>query len=136
MLASLICLHPGKTEVDRFGLEIGVFHLGRSKACNFVVKDATVSRRHAKISVTKASIQVEDLNSFNGTSINGERVCGSMALMEGQRLRCGGVAFLLIAKRSIKETAESGSALDTDPCEPSVGVHLDAPILSLAQNRV
>jgi len=61
MIAELVYVYPGKIELDRFALEVGVFHLGRSSACDFVVNDATVSRRHVKISVADASIHVDDL---------------------------------------------------------------------------
>jgi len=136
MIAQLICLHPGKIAFDRFVLEIGGFLLGRSTACDLVVNDATISRRHARITVADASVHVEDLNSLNGTYINDTPLRGNMALLEGSRLRCGSVTLWFHTEASKKEEPELGSAVETAPCEPKVSVSLISPMLSRAQNRV
>jgi len=48
--------------------------IGRSAASDLIVPDVTVSRRHAELRVTPAGVRVRDLESSNGTSINGARV--------------------------------------------------------------
>ena len=39
-----------------------------------IYTDPLVSRQHARITVDKARTKVEDLNSFNGTIVNGQRI--------------------------------------------------------------
>lgn len=46
--------------------------LGRnSQQCDLLVKDTSVSRRHARITARDGVIEVEDLDSANGTTVNG-----------------------------------------------------------------
>jgi len=48
--------------------------LGRSKECDVQVPDANVSRRHAELRREGSSWWVVDLDSTNGTEVNGKRV--------------------------------------------------------------
>ncbi len=48
--------------------------VGRSAASDLSVPDVTVSRRHAELRVTPAGVRVRDLESSNGTAINGARI--------------------------------------------------------------
>jgi len=48
--------------------------LGRSKECDVQVPDANVSRRHAELRQEGAAWWVVDLDSTNGTEVNGKRV--------------------------------------------------------------
>jgi hypothetical protein len=48
--------------------------LGRSKECDVQVSDANVSRRHAELRQEGSSWWIVDLDSTNGTEVNGKRV--------------------------------------------------------------
>jgi pSer/pThr/pTyr-binding forkhead associated (FHA) protein len=48
--------------------------IGRSAECAIRVVDDKVSRRHAKIWERSGVVFIRDLNSRNGTFVNGERV--------------------------------------------------------------
>jgi len=64
--------------------------VGRDAACEFSLpEDASVSRRHARISVEGSVLHVEDLGSTNGTYVNGTRVEGSQELRVGDILQLG-----------------------------------------------
>jgi pSer/pThr/pTyr-binding forkhead associated (FHA) protein len=54
----------------------GEYTLGRSRDCAIRVPDALcmVSRRHCRIAVEPLSVRVRDLDSLNGTYVNGEKV--------------------------------------------------------------
>ncbi len=70
--------------------------LGRAAdQCEVVVAHATVSRRHARLSLSGEALQVEDLGSTNGTSVNGValRAAAPAALQSGNKLRLGDVEF-------------------------------------------
>jgi predicted component of type VI protein secretion system len=66
-------------------LETYPFVIGRARECHFVVDHTQVSRLHARLELDHEQITVIDLNSTNGTYVNGER------LLPGQprRLRAG-----------------------------------------------
>jgi pSer/pThr/pTyr-binding forkhead associated (FHA) protein len=72
--------------------------IGRSAdQCELVVAHATVSRRHARLSLAGEALQVEDLGSTNGTAVNGAvlRSGEPVALHAGNKLRLGDVDLLV-----------------------------------------
>lgn len=62
--------------------------LGRHHHCDVVVTDPTVSRRHARLTFRDGNWVVQDLDSTNGTFVNGARV-GRYELRPGDRLLLG-----------------------------------------------
>ena len=48
--------------------------LGRVSACDVVVNDTKASRRHARLIVEAGVVEIEDMNSSNGTLLNGKPV--------------------------------------------------------------
>ncbi|MFH0943626.1 MAG: FHA domain-containing protein [Planctomycetota bacterium] len=64
--------------------------LGRNPGRGITVEDPTVSREHARIFVRGGTFQVADLNSSNGTFVNGKRITRS-ELRAGDLLRLGSV---------------------------------------------
>lgn len=65
--------------------------IGRDPACDCRLEDKTISGQHARLSYHHAQWWVEDLNSTNGTFLNGEPVLGAVVATSGDQLRCGGV---------------------------------------------
>jgi adenylate cyclase len=68
--------------------------IGRAAGqCDLVVSHATVSRRHARLILAGEALQIEDLGSTNGTSVNGKAAPAGMriSLKAGNRLRVGDV---------------------------------------------
>ena len=69
--------------------------LGRQEGCSLVLDDPKVSRHHARIVREGARFVVVDLNSSNGTFLNGVRIEKS-ALNMGDRLRLGDTEFAFV----------------------------------------
>ena len=63
--------------------------LGRSSACDRTFDDDGVSRRHALLRVRDGAWRVLDLDSTNGTWLNGSRVSRSTRVADGDELRLG-----------------------------------------------
>ena len=78
-------------------LDGGKVVLGRSKDADVQVEDANVSRRHAELRREGPSWWVVDLDSTNGTEVNGKRV-RKAKLADGDRIALGG-SELRFAKR-------------------------------------
>jgi DNA-binding winged helix-turn-helix (wHTH) protein len=57
------------------------------------IDSPTVSRRHARISVSASSASLEDLDSKNGTYLRGESVTTAVALKDGDEIRIGAVVL-------------------------------------------
>jgi len=68
--------------------------IGRSSGAQFIVDAALVSRLHCRLSAGAAELQVDDLDSTNGTFVNGKRIKRS-SLKEGDRLGVGRVELLI-----------------------------------------
>ena len=62
--------------------------VGRHPKCSITVSLPSVSRRHARIFFEAGGYYVQDLDSSNGTYINGQRVHKG-SLTDGDELRCG-----------------------------------------------
>ena len=81
-----------------FGRSFGVggeMVLGRQTDCDVCIPTGEVSRRHARIKPGPDGVLVEDLDSANGTYINGKRVRSGM-LQPGEELALDTVRFMLL----------------------------------------
>jgi ABC-type multidrug transport system ATPase subunit/pSer/pThr/pTyr-binding forkhead associated (FHA) protein len=54
--------------------------VGRGEECDIRLDGLLISNRHAAVAVTPAGLQLEDLNSTNGTYVNGQRITGRTAI--------------------------------------------------------
>jgi DNA-binding winged helix-turn-helix (wHTH) protein len=89
-----------------FPLVEGEHVAGRGDECELVIDAETVSRRHACIAVRGGTASIEDLDSTNGTSVNGTRISAATPLTDGNQIELG-TAKLLIRKRDpSKETVK------------------------------
>ena len=66
----------------------GELVLGRHHACDVVLSDPSVSRRHARLVFRDGNWVLQDLDSTNGTTVNGVLV-GRCSLRPGDRLALG-----------------------------------------------
>lgn len=73
-----------------------VVTIGRAIACDFVLGDATVSRRHAELRSVGSTWVLVDLDSTNGTRANGWRVRSGVAVRPGDIVAFGRATFRLV----------------------------------------
>ncbi len=64
----------------------GELLVGRGTDCHVVLDSALVSRRHAKLLVTRDDVVLVDLGSINGVKVNSKSVAGRQALKIGARI--------------------------------------------------
>ena len=69
--------------------------IGRVDDNTFPIPEGSVSSHHCEILLRGADIVVRDLNSTNGTFINGHQVTGEAPLKPGQILRLGQIEMRL-----------------------------------------
>ena len=62
---------------------------GRDADCSLVIDATTVSRRHARITVVSGAATIEDLDSTNGTHVNGTRISAPTRLAAGNEIALG-----------------------------------------------
>ena len=68
--------------------------LGRAPRADFIVDAALVSRLHCRLTAGAGEIEAVDLQSTNGTNVNGSRVERGL-LRDGDRLRVGSVELVV-----------------------------------------
>jgi hypothetical protein len=68
--------------------------IGRSRDCDIVIDDSSVSRRHAELRPAGATWTIEDLGSTNGVRINGLGVHGAQEVRTGDRIEVGSTEIL------------------------------------------
>jgi pSer/pThr/pTyr-binding forkhead associated (FHA) protein len=91
--------------------------VGRQGA-DLVLDDKRVSRRHAVVRAVEGGLEIEDLGSANGTSVNGAALAGRKRLRDGDVLHIGGVRLTVDVGASHRDV----TVLATDPDGPYVVV--------------
>ncbi len=69
--------------------------IGRARGSGVRIPSAEVSRQHCVLRVEEGLVTVEDLDSVNGTYLNGEAVVGCQVVRPGDRLNVGPVTFVV-----------------------------------------
>lgn len=64
--------------------------IGRQKGCTVRLTDTSVSRRHAQLRLQDDGLIIEDLDSANGTLVNGRLISEPTPLQDGDELTLGG----------------------------------------------
>lgn len=109
---------------DRFQLTEAETFVGRdAKKCQIVLDDPEVSTVHAVIRKNGGEITLEDLNSSNGTILNGERINRSQ-LSPGDEFVIGGTSFTLEVRSELLDAeaerlmpVESNQVIETEEIE-------------------
>jgi hypothetical protein len=70
-----------------------VYLIGRAPECDFALRDMTVSWRHAELRPSAGSWVLVDLDSKNGTHVNGWRAGAGFTVRAGDYVRFGRARF-------------------------------------------
>jgi len=103
------------------GREIAVtvseFLIGRGEECHLRPRSEAVSREHCRIKVEPNQVLITDLNSKNGTVVNGEPIEGTLVLQAGDEIHIGPLEFQLVvdhvlggAKRPVVKDVKEAAA--------------------------
>ncbi|HET9592322.1 MAG TPA: FHA domain-containing protein [Solirubrobacterales bacterium] len=79
---------------QRFDL-IGGLSIGRSKDADVQIDDRYASSLHARVFSREGRFYVEDMNSTNGTLLNGATLQGEAELIDGDSVQIGDTVFRL-----------------------------------------
>ncbi len=116
--------------------------IGREATCEVVVPDRMVSRFHARISPKEEGVVLEDLNSKNGTHVNGNPIEGHVILEDGDTIQIAlSQQFLFLTSDATVPLLEGGEQpgklrLDTRSRQVWVDEKLVDPPLSALQFHV
>jgi hypothetical protein len=77
----------------RFSVSASGITLGRSKKCDVFIPDQRASRRHAEVCWDGEFCTLHDLDSANGTLLNGRRIAAPQSLRDGDEIAVASAIF-------------------------------------------
>lgn len=104
--------------------------LGRAFGCTIRIPFSEVSRQHCKLRVENGIVTVEDLESINGTFINGERVHDITVVRPGDRLSLASVLFVV----EYELTSEALRRLNGDEDYEAVAAEDEVEVVESLEN--
>jgi len=78
--------------------------IGRKEGNTIRLTERNVSRRHARLMRQNGAVFIEDLSSYNGIKVNGDRIGGRTSINEGDRVQIGDYQLAL----KLDKTATAG----------------------------
>jgi hypothetical protein len=72
--------------------------VGRGQSCDVVLASSRVSRRHCELCSVAGDVHLVDLNSANGTVVNGESLVEPRLLIDGDVIEVGGVCLVFVTQ--------------------------------------
>jgi ABC transport system ATP-binding/permease protein len=91
--------------------------IGRQEGNTIRLTERNVSRRHARLVRQSGTILVEDLGSYNGVRVNGERVAGQAPIQDGDLIQIGDYD-LALKHEADRPTPSRTSTSDLDDTPP------------------
>src|SRR6478672_12695423 len=82
--------------------QTGVIAIGRTPDADLELTDETASRQHARIMTAGGQVRLVDLDSHNGTFVNGERIEGTRVLFSGDVVTLGELTLILHAEPAVR----------------------------------
>lgn len=99
--------------------------IGRKEGNTIRLTERNVSRRHAKLLKQNGTVFIEDLTSYNGIKVNGDRIAGRASVNEGDRIQIGDYQLAL--------KLDKGTA--TSPTAPQAHIPSAAPTAEMAEQK-
>jgi pSer/pThr/pTyr-binding forkhead associated (FHA) protein len=90
-----------EVEVEQFP-----FVIGRKRDCDWSLPLSFISRRHCLFTRDGNQVQVQDLESYNGTFVNGRRASSPLPVHHGDEVSLGPVALRVFMPAQMLETKE------------------------------
>jgi pSer/pThr/pTyr-binding forkhead associated (FHA) protein len=83
------------------------FVIGRRSDSDCALPLAFISRHHCQFFLNDNQVMVKDLESYNGTFVNGTRATQPLPVQHGDELSLGPISFRVVMQSAPHDTAES-----------------------------
>jgi len=141
----VLIIHEGERAGQRCVMQSDLLVIGRGTECDIVLPERQVSRQHIKIKALESGFAIEDLDSKNGTWVNGQPLKGERPLKDGDEIQLAQVvkitfieseatAPLMVGETS--STALGRLKVERDSRRVFIGEREVDPPLSLPQYRL
>src|SRR5690349_1978580 len=111
-MAKLVVLSEGLTG-QSYELKVDKTTIGRVEDNTFQITQPSISSHHCEVLLRGNDVVIKDLNSTNGTFINGQQVTGEGVLKPGQVLRLGQVDIRLESPATATAAAAAKKPVDS-----------------------
>lgn len=103
--------------------------IGRDAAVDIVLQGGHISRRHAELSLREQELWIKDLNSSNGTLVNGVRI-SEQQLNNHDEIQIDVVRFLVISglQESLREKTTESVSLTSEGLPSQIAIPKPAPM--------
>ncbi len=101
----LAIVHKGKVE-NNIRLSGGTMIIGRKQDCNIQLDEKMVSGHHAEITIKADEILLKDLDSTNGTKVNGKSVTEA-TLKTGDQVTIGNYKLIFVREHGDTEDPDA-----------------------------
>jgi DNA-binding winged helix-turn-helix (wHTH) protein len=139
----VLIAREGQLAGERWPIDTDEFVIGRGADCQIMLPERQVSRYHAKIIKKNGRYVLHDLDSKNGTHLNGVQVKGSSPIRDGDEIQIALCVKLLFIGTdatiplTVEEIVPEGDLeLDKEQRAVNIGEAILEPPLSLAQFRL
>jgi hypothetical protein len=138
---AMLLMVEGPSPGKRIFIDEPELIIGRDEQCDVVIPERQVSRQHARIRQELGKYVLEDLDSKNGTFVNGQEIDGSRSLQDGDEIQiafCCKLTFVGAEATApvILEEVFQGLRMDLESKRVWVAGKELTPPLSLAQYRL
>lgn len=86
--------------------------IGRQEGNTIRLTERNVSRRHARLMRTNGHVLIEDLGSYNGIRINGDRIAGQVQVADGDLIQIGDYDL------AVQKEEQAGATVPLDAAGP------------------
>lgn len=95
-MAVVLKVVGGKNDGREIAIAVPRFIIGRGETAHLRPASDLVSREHCAIEVADGRVTIVDLNSRNGTFVNGTQLTGSLVARSGDSVRIGRLQFQIV----------------------------------------
>jgi pSer/pThr/pTyr-binding forkhead associated (FHA) protein len=133
VLATLEVLNEGPSKGVRYQIRTPLAHIGRGTTSDVRLTDESVSEMHAKLQRRDDGWYAVDMNSTNGTWVNGSRVTGERRLEGAPDIRFGGVKLRFVPAEMDEASLNARPASAAERARPAAATSDARATLSAPQ---
>ncbi len=89
--------------------------IGRQEGNTIRLTERNVSRRHARLLRQSVNVLIEDLGSYNGIKVNGDRITGQVQVQDGDLIQIGDYDLAIQREEEARAAAASSATVPLDP---------------------
>ncbi len=135
--AVVLLMGPARYVGRQWLLNMTEMVVGRAYESHIFVEDRSISKRHGKFFTKDGNVFYEDLNSTNGTEVNGRKVAAQepIALRNNDQLKCGNVIFKFLDQGNL-ETFTHKNTYDRTQLDPLTQIYNKGALLATGEEIV